>query len=259
MATGVLIFDVESVPNAQAYGALLGISTEAMNPTDLEQAWGPDRPFKPGLQQVVAIACSWIDGQGRFSGLRSLGDAQDSERVLVESFFDIVRSRHPRLAGWNTGGFDLPVLITRALAHNIAAPDFYQAGQPYHGYLRRYDDEGHLDLMDQLSFFRASSPLKLDEAAAILQVPGKLDVAGNDVSRLVSEGQMDSVRHYCETDVLTTSLIFGRYARHRGWWDADHHQDFERSVEHFLEESPISEHQTFLSRWLQLRSLPSSS
>ena len=253
MAAGILIFDVETVPNAEAYRTLLDLPSDSLGLVDLEQAWGQDRPFKPGLQQVVAIACSWIDSHGVFSGLRALGSPHDPEGALIESFFEIIKSRHPRLVGWNSGGFDLPVLITRALVHNISAPDFYRTGQPYHGYLKRYDDEGHLDLMDQLSLFRATTPLKLDEAAVLLRVPGKLSITGDEVTHLVAKGDLDTVRHYCETDVLTTSLVFGRYALHRGWWDLAHHRDFEQSVERFLEGSPIVEHQAFLKRWDDLR------
>jgi len=253
MATGILIFDVETVPNAEAYRTLLDLPPDSTRVSDLEQAWGPDRPFKPGLQQVVAIACSWIDSHGIFSGLKALGSPHDPEKVLIDSFFEIIQSRHPRLVGWNSSGFDLPVLITRALVHNIAAPDFYRVGQPYHGYLKRYDDEGHLDLMDQLSLFRATTPLKLDEIAVLLHIPGKLAVTGDAVSDLVDQGALETVRHYCETDVLTTSLVFGRYALHRGWWDLDHHQHFEQSLQRFLEDSAIAEHQAFLQRWYELR------
>lgn len=251
MGTDVVVFDIETVPDQRAYRQLLD-APEETSASMLRAAWVErGYPFKPALEAVVAIACAVIDADGRFAGVASLGDLASREADLVRSFFQVVAARRPRLVGWNSSGFDLPVLITRALVHRISAPVFYHWGQPYHGYLRRYDDEGHVDLMDQLSLYRATTPLKLHEAAALFGIPGKLGTEGDDVLRLYEDGELSAIRQYCESDVLTTALIYGRYALHRGWWDPDQGPRFEASIQAFLADSQKPHHRRFLEAWAE--------
>jgi predicted PolB exonuclease-like 3'-5' exonuclease len=136
---------------------------------------------------------------------------------LVRDFFHIVEEVKPRLVGWNSTAFDLPTLIYRAMRHEIAVPLFYRIGEPYHSYRKRYDEELHLDLMDLLSGYGASARVSLDEAALLLNVPGKMGVDGHHVLELYETGALERIRQYCTHDVLTTTLVFMAYAFHRGW------------------------------------------
>ncbi len=104
----------------------------------------------------------------------------------------------PQLAGWNSGGFGLPVLIYRAMVHHITALGFYWAGaNPYQGYRKRFDEDWHIDLMDILNSYGASARLKLDEMAAVIGVPGKIGVDGSQVLPLYQAGQLEPIRTYC--------------------------------------------------------------
>ena len=249
MGAGVLVFDIETVPDRRAYARLLDQPQE-LPASKLKAAWAEAGfPFKPALESVVAVACAFIDQNGRFAGVASLGDPASGEADLVRSFFQVVAARRPRLVGWNSSAFDLPVLMTRALVHRIPAPAFYRHGQPYHGYLRRYDDESHVDLMDQLSLYHATAPLKLDEAAALFGIPGKLGTEGDDVAGLLDAGDLFRIRRYCECDVLTTALVYGRYAVHRGFWEEAQGPEFEASMEAFLAGSSEPHHRRFLDAW----------
>lgn len=211
-----IVFDCETIPDPRCPAIEEGAS------------------LKPGCQQIVAIAAAWIDDNGALRRLKALGTVDSDEATLVRQFFELVSTHHPRLVGWNSGGFDLPVLVYRALVHQIAAPKFYTWGEPYQGYRKRFDETAHIDLMDVLSFYGASARMKLDEMARILDIPGKLDMDGSQVAAYAASGQQEAIRRYCESDVLTTSLIFGRYATHRGWWSADHWITFEQSVADWL-------------------------
>lgn len=231
MAAPVFVFDIETIPDLAAMRRVLGdLAAE-----DEAVLAAYDDKVKPALQQVVAIAGAWISPVGELVRLRALGTPTASERELVEEFFTVVTRHQPRLAGWNTRGFDLPVLIYRAMVHHIATPRFYAVGEPWRGYRYRYDEEGHIDLMDLLANYGASTWLRLHEMAAVLGIPGKSGVDGSQVWDLYRAGRLDVIRSYCEADVLTTALIYGRYAEHRGWFSEAQAASFAASVRRFLD------------------------
>ena len=79
-----------------------------------------------------------------------------------------------------------------------------------------YDSHCHLDLMDTLALYNGKSNAPLDKLTKLLGFPGKLGVDGNEVWPLWQEGDAESIRQYCETDVLNTYLLFLRFRRLRG-------------------------------------------
>ncbi|MEE9552459.1 MAG: 3'-5' exonuclease, partial [Gammaproteobacteria bacterium] len=60
----------------------------------------------------------------------------------------------------------------------------------------------------------ASAPLT--EIASMLGFPGKMGMSGGKVWESYSNGEIESIRNYCETDVLNTFLIYLRYELMRG-------------------------------------------
>ncbi|MBX5467965.1 MAG: 3'-5' exonuclease [Firmicutes bacterium] len=100
----------------------------------------PSRPpRKPALQQVVAIGLAWIAPDGAVQRIGALGTPDSREAELLRQFFQFVGDQRPRLVGWNSGRFDLPVLTNRAVRWEIPAPGFY-AVDAYRG---RYDEVAH--------------------------------------------------------------------------------------------------------------------
>lgn len=229
-----LVFDIETIPDRAVLPQSQPPDPAATADAVLDSSYQKP-PLKPALQQVVAIAAAWIAPNGALRRLTALGEPTWSESELIREMFRIIIEGHPRLVGWNTSGFDLPVLVYRAMVHHIAAPEFYQFGEPYQGYRRRFDEHSHIDLMDLLSFYGASTRLKLDEMARVLGLPGKLGIDGSQVFSFYQEHRIAEIRTYCETDVLTTALIWARYAEHRGWWDATQFTTFEQSVAAWLD------------------------
>ncbi|AEJ38599.1 hypothetical protein TPY_0397 [Sulfobacillus acidophilus TPY] len=252
-----LVFDIETVPDAVAGRRWLGLAAEVddrqvrrrMIERRREETGQASDFLKPGFHQVVAIAAALVDQYGVLRKINALGRVGDSEEQLIRDFFQVIHDLHPRLVGWNTSGFDLPTLIYRAIRHQIPAAGFYQVGEPYHGYRKRYDEESHLDLMDLLSGYGASSRLTLDEMAAVLGVPGKLEIDGGQVLELYEAGAIDAIRHYCLHDVLTTTLVFGAYAFHRGWWKPEQYREFQQSVRRFLRETDEDHWRPFREAW----------
>lgn len=243
-----LVFDIETVPDVDSLGRWLGEPPDAP-PDHILARWQAASPTavmpKLPFHQVVAIAGAVIDDDGQLETLKAMGDPGDGEGQLLERFFGYVERARPRLVGWNSSGFDLPCLLYRALKHGTVLPQFYRQ----RNYRYRYNEDWHLDLMDLLSGYGASTRVSLDEMAAVLGVPGKLDVAGADVWPLYRAGAIDTIRAYCETDVLTTTLIFARYAHHRGWLDADRAAALDASVQRFLAARGEGHWQRFRAAW----------
>jgi predicted PolB exonuclease-like 3'-5' exonuclease len=121
---------------------------------------------------------------------------------------------------WNGSGFDLPVLHYRAMKHGIQAPRYWEIGDSdrefrYRNYLSRFHWR-HIDLMDVLAGFQNRGRASLDQTAVLLGFPGKLGMSGDKVWETYCEGGIGKIRHYCETDVLNTWLIFLRFEFMRG-------------------------------------------
>lgn len=228
-----LVFDIETVPDIEALARWRHLPPET-DPDTVMDAWREARPDavmpKPPFQRVVAIAGALIGEDGQLETLKAMGEADDDEPALIRRFFSYVERAHPRLVGWNSSGFDMPCLLYRALRHGLDLGPFYRQ----RNYRYRYNEDLHLDLMDLLSGYGATTRVALDEMAAVLSVPGKLGVDGQDVWPLFRDGRTDVIRAYCETDVLTTTLIFARYAAHRGILDPARHAALLASIDDFL-------------------------
>ena len=169
-------------------------------------------------QRVVAISVALRTREG--FKVWSLGDLAAPEAEIIQRFFDGIEKYTPDLVSWNGGGFDLPVLHYRALRHGVQAPRYWEAGDEdqafrYNNYLNRYHYR-HLDLMDVLSSFQARARISLQAAAMLLGLPGKLGMSGDKVWDAYLEGQLQSIRDYCETDVLNTFLVYLRFELMRG-------------------------------------------
>lgn len=254
---GWLVFDIETIPDAAAGRRLLGNSWELDDPSvrrsmveaRRQEAGGASGFLKPAFHHVVAIAAALIDQDGMLRRVRALGKPEDDERTLVAEFFRVVHDVRPHLAGWNSSGFDLPTLVYRAMLHQIPAEGFYRVGEPYHGYRKRFDEESHIDLMDLLSGYGASHRLTLHEMASVLGIPGKLGVNGGDVVELYESGRIEDIRAYCAHDVMTTALIFGFYAFHRGWMREEQRDLLFESARTLVRESPEPHWRHYHDAW----------
>lgn len=226
----LFVFDIETVPDTDAAFNLTGetspdtdvrrkaIEDYHLNITDGKNSF-PRQPF----HKVVAI--SFLEAEiGRDSGqegyvlkdLRSGGEAGFDEKQLLQGFFTYVERIRPRLVSFNGRTFDLPVLKYRAMVHGISAPWLHKSGDKWNSYSYRYASDWHCDLLDVLSDFGASARVKLNEVCAAFGIAGKFGVDGSKVAEMMDAGQIDDIRHYCETDVLNTYLVYLRYQLHTG-------------------------------------------
>ncbi len=220
-----LVFDIETVPDAQGLRAAWGIDAGLSDALVVEIALERRREKTGGsdflplhLHRVVAIACLLRDDKGLH--VKCLGTPEDGEGRLVQQFFSLIERFTPQLVSWNGGGFDLQVLHYRGLVHGVQAPRYWESGDEdrdfkWNNYLSRYHTR-HLDLMDLLALYTPRANAPLDELAKLCGFPGKLGMDGSQVWPAFREGRLAEIRDYCETDVANTWLMYCRFQRMRG-------------------------------------------
>jgi hypothetical protein len=254
----ILAFDIETIPDTQLGSRLWGLENlpeaeqmEAMLQKRRQETGGSE--FMPiHLHAVLVIGVVLrTDHELRCF---SLGSHLASERERIERFFSGIDRLKPRLVTWNGNAFDLPVLQYRALRYAIPAATYWETGERlpefrFNNYLSRYHWR-HMDLMDVLGGFQSGrNAVRLDEAARLVGLPGKLDLSGSGVLTAYLAGERERIDRYCETDALTTYLLFLRLERMRDRLSGDAFRAAIREVEIFLSGQTESHWQEFAARW----------
>jgi hypothetical protein len=219
----VIAFDIETVPDPEVGRRLLGLSgsddsvIREMVRLRLEETGGQSEYPQAPWHRVVAICASMLGPKSGRVEIRSFGQEGD-ERSILEGFFSTLRNDKaaPRLVSWNGTGFDVPVMRYRSMLHGVTAPPFYRnEGEfRFRNYQNRYHDL-HLDLMDVLSGYGASSRVGLANWSRTLGLPGKPFVE-RPIYDHVLHGELPRVVEYCKLDTLETLLAFLIYAHHVG-------------------------------------------
>jgi predicted PolB exonuclease-like 3'-5' exonuclease len=251
-----LVFDIETIPDVELGRHLLDL--EGVDDAAVAEAMfarvraerGSD--FLPHAQhRVIAIACALRTRDSL--KVWSLGDPDSHEEELLRRFFEGIDRYSPDLVSWNGGGFDLPVLHYRALRAGVVAPRYWEVGEEdsafrYNNYLGRFHWR-HIDLMDVLSGFQTRARASLADMATLLRLPGKLGFSGDKVWDAYRAGQLTAIRHYCETDVLNTYLVFLRFEHMRGHMDRATLEAETERVRELLRTSSEPHHAEFLRAW----------
>ena len=252
---GVLVFDIETIPDAVGIRRLEGIP-ESVSDLDVVTQALAARKEKTGtefmplhLQKVVAISCvirrTTKEGLPQFK-VGSLCEANSSEKEIIQAFFDLIEKYTPQLVSWNGSGFDLPVLHYRALLNGITSSRYWEMGESgdsdsrdfkWNNYISRYHMR-HIDLMDVLAKFSGRANAPLDALAKMCGFPGKMGMDGGQVWQGFLDGKIKEIRDYCETDVVNTYLLYCRFQRMRGGVTPDEYEDEIKFVkEELLKES----------------------
>ena len=257
--TPILAFDIETIPDCAGLIKVLGLAPDTPNEHVAEIAFQQRRRLtgsdflQPYLHCVTAISCALRDREG--FRVWSLGTVEEGEARLVQRFFDGIGRLTPQLVSWNGSGFDLPVLVQRALIHGLSAPRFWDQGEEdrdfkWNNYLSRYHTR-HIDLMDALAIYQARANAPLDEMARLCGFPGKLGMDGAQVWPAWQQGRIADIRAYCETDATNTYLLFLRFQRMRGQLSADAYAAEIALVRETLAASPQPQWAEFLAAWPQ--------
>lgn len=222
--TPTLVFDIETIPDTAGLRALLDLPADVSDDDVANIALHQRRQhngseFLPLHQhKVCAISCALREGNN--FKVWTLGDTHSTEAEIIQRFFDGVEKYTPQIISWNGSGFDLPVLHYRAMVNNVVAPRYWDLGEDdkdfkWNNYISRYHTR-HLDLMDLLALYNARANAPLDDLAKLCGFPGKLGMDGSKVWDAFKAGKIEEIRHYCETDVANTHLVYLRFQLMRG-------------------------------------------
>jgi predicted PolB exonuclease-like 3'-5' exonuclease len=187
--------------------------------TVLPQDWDVNRWPPPIAWQVIAIGLLVATQSDGSYQIEKLTCGVGEERYLLEQFWAFFDRRQPLLVTWNGRCFDLPVLLHRAMLHNVQAKAWF-AGNRTSSYGYRFSADDHCDLMDQLTNYGAAQKITLDLAAAALGFAGKAGVDGSQVEKLFDEGNLIEISEYCECDLLNLFGVFLKWAHLTGRIDA---------------------------------------
>lgn len=188
-----LIVDLESVPN------------------EIISLWKP-RPnatsdFQPPLfHKVVAAGYALVDNEFRTQEVGVLGLNEMSEEEALRKLVAMI-DKDTLVVTWAGRRFDMLVISYRCFKYGIPTP-WDKEGN----FRNRFRFEGHFDLQDHLMHHGAGDVLRLDQVAALVGLPGKMDTIGAEVAALVSRNRWMEVGTYCITDVIQTLVMFIRYA-----------------------------------------------
>jgi 3'-5' exonuclease len=267
LPTIVWAFDCEWIPDPTAGRLLYDLSDEVSDAEVMEVMWKQGgataekaRPvLKPVMSRVVSISA--VARRTREDGsvglvLRTLPDdahdpVQCREREIIERFLGRVGELKPFLAGFNSTGADIRVLIQRAVVHGISLPEFCaRPKRPWDGadYFSK-DSDYHIDLFQILAGYGKGGP-SLHELATLSGIPGKLGVGGEDVPLLWLEGRLPEITAYNECDALTTYLLWLRACYVAGHLDLARYMDEQLRVLHLLRDDPQYAPRAHLARFL---------
>jgi predicted PolB exonuclease-like 3'-5' exonuclease len=91
--------------------------------------------------------------------------------------------------------------------------------------------------------------VSLEGAAMLLGLPGKLGMSGAKVWDAYLDGQIGTIRNYCETDVLNTYLIYLRFELMRGRLLPEEYRGYVAQVREVLAQQAKPHFQEFLAAW----------
>jgi len=259
----ILVFDIETVADVDAARRIYPQLAD-LNDADALSALTAIRTQEAGhdfmrlpLQRIVCISALYIK-DGKLS-LFSLTADKFSEKEILAKFFRAFNDIEtlPQLISWNGSGFDIPVLIYRAMQYDLSAPWLFEEGgriknMRFDNYVNRFHTR-HLDLMDRFSQYGASRREAMDIVASLYGLPGKTDVDGSMVGALVSSGDWQTLSIYCESDVMNTWLIYLRWLRLTGQlssqdFDAWQQQSYDYLTK-YTQTDGSPRHQEFIADW----------
>ncbi|MFB6348417.1 3'-5' exonuclease [Moraxella marmotae] len=252
----ILVFDIETIPDVQT-GKRLYPDIATLDEHDaltaliaLRQAEAGTDFMRLPLHKIACLSFLWFDGN-QFH-LKSLSLETMGEKEILATFLRAF-DKKPTLVSWNGAGFDLPVMMYRAMHHKLSCPALFNSAQKP-DYLHRYG-EMHIDLMDKMALYNGYQRQKLDTVASLCGFAGKGDIDGSQVVPMVENGEWAKLCTYCESDVLNTWLIYLRWLILVGRADVSLCDALIDGTYQFVESLQNADgtrrHQSFLDAWVR--------
>jgi hypothetical protein len=133
MASNILVWDLETIPDLEGYARAHDLIDKS--PDEIRTAMGDDFP-KLIYHSIVCIGALVASRTPNGYEVQVVGAphvGQRTEKELIESFVNKIGQLSPQMVTFNGGGFDLPVLRYRAMIHGVFAPGMHNRAY-YHRY-----------------------------------------------------------------------------------------------------------------------------
>jgi len=123
------------------------------------------------------------------------------EQKILDKFWASIR-KYKTYVTFNGREFDNPYIMLRSAANRVSCQ---RNLVPY-----RFSVAEHIDLLDQLTFYRATRKFTMDYYCKRFGItsPKEEGVTGLDVPQLYENGDYQKIAEYCMRDVLATSELF---------------------------------------------------
>jgi uncharacterized protein YprB with RNaseH-like and TPR domain len=163
--------------------------------------------------KTVCISFGYLSFEGDTPLLKVKSCYGEDEKMLLEEFSQLL-NRFPTAPKWllcahNGKEFDFPFLGRRFLVHGLEIPRMLQiqGKKPW--------EVPHIDTMELWKFGDYKSFVSLDLLTALLDVPSpKEQMDGSQVGPCFwQEGDVETIKTYCEQDVLATAQVMLRFCR----------------------------------------------
>lgn len=219
----ICVFDCETIPDITALERTLpseiaenSKENSVINPLVLSQKALELQESKTGssflpinFHQIICISAVICENSGKIIKVNDIEG--ENEREMIGNFLNFIEKFSPRLISYNGRGFDLPLIMLRAMKYNFSCSKYFNYSDKWCNYRSRYDGVWALDLLDHISDFKAVSGLKLDTLCATLGMPGKYDIHGDQVLELYYQNKLGIIKEYCQSDALNTYWLFLKY------------------------------------------------
>ncbi len=212
--TAFLVVDTESIPDGRLLrqvkypGQNLSDDEAVVKAQDAarENSWSGSDFLPVTFQIPVSVCVARVGFDYSLQKITCLDSPRYRPSEMVSQFWTGVENekvKNVKLVTFNGRSFDMPLLELAACRYGCAAPNYFQGSR------HRY--QGAIDLLDWFTNFGAYRMVGgLNLLAKLLGLPGKMEIAGDQVYAMYKEGRYQDINDYCMFDTLDTYFIFLR-------------------------------------------------
>lgn len=255
-----LLFDVESVADGELiaktrYPDLRMRPAHAVARFRQELLTSSGRDFIPYTYHIpISVVVAKLRADFQLVDLVSLDEPQHRPHVITKDFWKGWELyNQPTWVTFNGRTFDIPLMEHAAFRYGISNPRWFNIGdRSYEQNRNRYNHASQLDVQEILTnygttWFRGG----LNLAASLLGKPGKMDVHGDMVYDLYTQGKIAEINEYCRCDVLDTYFVFLRTMVLMGKLDIKQESELVSQTKQYLEDRRDAHpaYEQYLQQW----------
>lgn len=247
MKESICVFDCETIPDSDSLRKVFGYDgsdKEVAILAQSEQEKATGYSFLPiNFHKIVCISAVMADEFGGFSRITT---NYGGEKEILSKFLSLIDAHNPRLVSFNGKGFDMPLIMLRAMRYNLSCKAYYEVENrdvnktKWDNYRYRYSDRFHTDMLEQVSDYGSVRGIRLDSLCVSLNLPGKFDTHGDEVLELFYDDKMSEILAYCESDVLNTYMLFLKYELLKGQMTAFDYANFLDITKLYLQKEKLN-------------------